>query len=71
MRAFLDSEYRALNVDMDESRARFNEGIDILRGTWANERFSYDGKFSSFENVELRPQPIQSKPRIFLVTLAD
>jgi len=66
VRAFLDSEYRALNVDMDESRARFNEGLDILRGTWANERFSYDGKFSSFENVELRPRPIQSKPRIFL-----
>jgi natural product biosynthesis luciferase-like monooxygenase protein len=66
VRAFLDSEYRALNVDMNESRERFNEGVDILRGTWANDRFSYDGKFNSFENVELRPRPIQRKPRIFL-----
>ena len=66
VRAFLESEYRALNVDMNESRERFNEGVDILRGTWANERFSYDGKFSSFEDVELRPRPIQRKPRIFL-----
>ncbi len=66
VRAFLESEYRALNVDMNESRERFSEGVDILRGTWANDRFSYDGKFSSFEDVELRPRPIQRKPRIFL-----
>ena len=34
VRAFMESEYRALNVDMDESRARFNEGLDILLGSW-------------------------------------
>ncbi len=64
VRAFMESEYRALNVNMDESRERFNEGVDILQGTWANERFSYDGKFNQFENIELTPRPIQRKPRI-------
>ena len=64
VRAFMESEYRALNVNMDESRERFNEGVDILRGTWANERFSYNGKHNRFEDIELRPRPIQKKPRI-------
>ena len=66
VRAFLESEYRALNVDMNESRERFNESLDILCGTWTNERFSYKGKYSSFKDVELRPRPVQRKPRIFL-----
>ncbi|MGR8919160.1 MAG: LLM class flavin-dependent oxidoreductase [Gammaproteobacteria bacterium] len=64
VRAFMESEYRALQVSMDESRERFNEGLEILRGTFANERFSYDGRFNRFEDVELRPRPVQSKPRI-------
>ena len=66
VRAFMASEYEALNVDMNESRARFNESVEILRGTWANETFSYDGQFSSFKDVELRPRPIQRKPRIIV-----
>jgi natural product biosynthesis luciferase-like monooxygenase protein len=66
VRAFLNFEYNALNVDMGESRDRFNEGIDIILGTWANDSFSYDGKFNQFENVELRPRPIQRKPRILV-----
>jgi natural product biosynthesis luciferase-like monooxygenase protein len=66
VRAFLNFEYNALNVDMAESRERFNESIDIILGTWANDSFSYQGKFSQFENVELRPRPIQRKPRILV-----
>ncbi len=64
VRAFLHFEYEALQVDMNESRERFNESVEILLGTWANERFSYHGKFNHFDNVELRPRPVQKKPRI-------
>jgi len=66
VRAFLNFEYDALNVDMAESRERFNEAVDIILGTWANPSFSYDGKFNRFENVELRPRPLQRKPRIIV-----
>ena len=64
VRAFLHFEYEASQVDMNESRERFNESVEILLGTWANERFSYHGKFNHFDNVELRPRPVQKKPRI-------
>lgn len=66
VRAFLNFEYDALNVDMAESRERFNEGIDIILGTWANERFSYAGKYNNFRDVELRPRPVQRRPRILV-----
>jgi len=66
VRAFLNFEYAALNVDMAESRERFNESIEIILGTWANEKFSFAGKFNQFDNVELRPRPIQRKPRILV-----
>ena len=66
VRAFLNYEYEALNVDMNESRERFNEGVDIILGTWANEKFSYAGKFNRFKDVELRPRPLQRKPRIIV-----
>ena len=64
VRGFLNFEFEALNVPMDESRERFYEGIDIIRGTFANEVFSYDGKHNRFRDVALRPRPVQSAPRI-------
>ena len=66
VRAFLNTEYEALNVPMDESRERFNEGVDIIRGTWANERFSYEGKFNKFTDVRMLPRPMQRNPRIIV-----
>lgn len=69
VRAFLDFEYEALQVDMAESRERFNESVEILLGTWANERFSYHGKHNQFENVALRPRPVQRRPRIIVGTV--
>ncbi len=69
VRAFLDFEYEALQVDMAESRERFNESVEILLGTWANARFSYHGKHNQFENVALRPRPVQRRPRIIVGTV--
>ena len=66
VRAFLNFEYEALNVEMSESRARFNEGVEIILGTWANESFSFDGTFNSFKDVQLRPRPVQRRPRIIV-----
>lgn len=69
VRAFLDFEYAALQVDMSESRERFNESIEVILGTWANDRFSYHGKYNQFDNVALRPRPVQRRPRIIVGTV--
>ena len=66
VRAFLAYEYDAYNVDMGESRERFNEGVEVIRGLFAHDRFSFDGTFTKLDQVELRPRPIQRHPRVTL-----
>jgi len=42
-----------------ESRAMFFEWIEILKKAWTEDTFSFDGKFSSFEDAQPLPKPIQ------------
>jgi alkanesulfonate monooxygenase SsuD/methylene tetrahydromethanopterin reductase-like flavin-dependent oxidoreductase (luciferase family) len=58
-RAFIPKEFDVFGVNMDESRARFEEGIDIVTRLWTEERVSYDGEFHKFHDVRLMPRPIQ------------
>ena len=52
-------EYRAYNVPMSESRARFEECFEVLRLAWTEESFSFRGQFHTYEDVALWPRPIQ------------
>ena len=61
-RAFLPFEYRHFGVSMDESVARFEEGIEQVRMLLENETVSSSGRFHSFENVTSLPRPTQ-RPR--------
>ena len=61
-RAFLPLEYTRFGVDLDESRARFDEGLDQVRMLLEEENVSFDGKFNSFTNTTSLPRPTQ-KPR--------
>jgi natural product biosynthesis luciferase-like monooxygenase protein len=59
-RAFIPKEFDVFGVSMDDSRARFEEGIDIVRKLWTEDRVSYDGKFHRFRDVHLEPRPVQT-----------
>ncbi len=50
-RAFIPKEFEVFGVSMEESRARFEEGIDIVTRLWTEDRVSYDGKFHRFRDV--------------------
>ena len=52
-------EYQVHNVDLAESRARFEEAYDIVTRAWTEEVFSYRGGFWSYEDVALWPRPVQ------------
>ena len=69
VRAFLHFEYESLQIDMEASRERFNESVQILRKAFAEPVFSHQGKHYQFENVALRPRPIQTQPRIMVGTV--
>lgn len=44
-RAFLPYEFDAFGVSMEESRARFEEGIEALIRLWTEENVTFEGKF--------------------------
>jgi alkanesulfonate monooxygenase SsuD/methylene tetrahydromethanopterin reductase-like flavin-dependent oxidoreductase (luciferase family) len=52
-------EHNVFNIPQSESRARFEEAWEIIRGAWTDEVFSYTGQFWQYENVSLWPRPVQ------------
>lgn len=47
-----------MGFDMNESKGRFRESVEIVKRALTEERFSYHGEFYSFEDVTLRPRPL-------------
>src|SRR5881296_1028209 len=71
-RAFIPKEFEVFGISMDESRARFEEGIDIITRLWTEERVSYAGKFHQFRDVHLKPRPVQKPhPPIWVASVAS
>src|SRR3954453_19441584 len=61
-RAFLPHEFARFGISMDESRARFDEGLDLIRRLLEEEEVTARGRFHSFEGAPSFPRPTQ-KPR--------
>ena len=58
-RASTNLEYRGYGIPYEESRARVDEGVIILRGLWTQDCFSYAGRFRQVQAVSLVPKPLQ------------
>ncbi|MFJ5624575.1 LLM class flavin-dependent oxidoreductase [Peribacillus loiseleuriae] len=43
----------------DERYERTEEFIEVLKGLWTEDTFSYDGKYYSIANTHLHPKPVQ------------
>ena len=61
-RAFLPHEFARFGISMDESRARFDEGLEQIRRLLEEEDLTIHGRFHHFENVTSLPRPTQ-RPR--------
>src|SRR5712671_2233094 len=61
-RAFLPHEFARFGISMDESRARFDEGVEQIRRLLEEENVTAQGRFHSFDKVTSLPRPTQ-KPR--------
>ena len=61
-RAFLPHEYDRFGISLDESVARFDEGMEQIELLLTGENVSHDGQFHRFNNVTSLPRPSQ-KPR--------
>ncbi len=61
-RAFLPHEFQRFGRTMDESRARFDEGVEAVRRLLEEENVTFNGEFHHFNNVTSLPRPTQ-QPR--------
>jgi alkanesulfonate monooxygenase SsuD/methylene tetrahydromethanopterin reductase-like flavin-dependent oxidoreductase (luciferase family) len=58
-RAFLPHEFAAFGISLDESRARFDEGLAQIKLLLETENASSAGRFHRFRNVTSLPRPTQ------------
>jgi alkanesulfonate monooxygenase SsuD/methylene tetrahydromethanopterin reductase-like flavin-dependent oxidoreductase (luciferase family) len=58
-RGFDAKEFKTFDVPMKESHDRFREVVDIVVKAWTNDRLTYQGKYFSFDAVEVLPKPLQ------------
>ena len=70
-RAFLPHEFARFGVRLDESRARFDEGVEQVRLLLEQDSASHHGRFHSFDNVTSLPRPTQRpRPPFYVAALA-
>jgi alkanesulfonate monooxygenase SsuD/methylene tetrahydromethanopterin reductase-like flavin-dependent oxidoreductase (luciferase family) len=70
-RAFIPEEFDVFGVDMDDSRARFEEGIELITRLWTEERVTHHGRFFNLDNVRCMPRPVQQPhPPIWIAAIA-
>ncbi len=67
-RGYQPYEFERLGLSLDESRGRFDEGVDILLKAFEGKPFSYDGRYYSFGETSIFPTPVQRpRPPIWVV----
>lgn len=62
-RGYQPIEFQGFGIDQSESKARFNESVEIIKQAWTEEEVNYNGQFFNIENIKVYPKPIQ-KPHI-------
>src|SRR5499426_3939539 len=52
-------DYQTFQSDRADSRARVEEGVELMRQCWRGEPFDFQGRFHSAERLHVRPRPAQ------------
>src|SRR5579871_673127 len=53
------ADYAHYGIPQEQSRARFEEAVQIIEQAWSQERFSHHGEMWNLEDVTLFPRPVQ------------
>jgi alkanesulfonate monooxygenase SsuD/methylene tetrahydromethanopterin reductase-like flavin-dependent oxidoreductase (luciferase family) len=52
-------DYQTFQSDREDSRARVEEGIALMRQCWSGAPFDFQGRFHSAQGLHVRPRPTQ------------
>ena len=67
-RGYQTYEFERLGIALTDSRARFEEGLDVLLKAFQGKPFSYEGKHFRFGETSVFPTPVQKPhPPIWIV----
>jgi probable F420-dependent oxidoreductase len=58
---YLKREFAALGVDFDERGELFDEALEVIRGIWTTDDFSYAGRHFTASGITAHPRPV-SRP---------
>jgi len=57
---YLKREFTALGVDFDERAALFEEALEVIRGIWTTDDFSFEGRHFSAKGITAHPRPVST-----------
>jgi alkanesulfonate monooxygenase SsuD/methylene tetrahydromethanopterin reductase-like flavin-dependent oxidoreductase (luciferase family) len=68
-------EFGGFRVDMNESRARFAESLDVMISAWTQDRLCYKGEFYDWaesDDLDVQPKPHQRPyPQVYVAISAS
>lgn len=71
-RGYQPTEFAGYGIDQSKSSEMFDESIDVILKAWSQETFSHRGKYYRFDNVSVRPRPLQSpRPPIWMAAISE
>lgn len=71
-RGYQPEEFRGFGISMAESRARFDECLEIMLKAWTQERFSHQGRFFQIPEISVYPRPLQQPyPPLLVASVSD
>ncbi len=66
-RGYDRAEYDGFGISFENTAEHFAEGLDVVWRAWTEPgKWSHHGAFYQFDNVEVRPRPLQSPLRPFI-----
>jgi alkanesulfonate monooxygenase SsuD/methylene tetrahydromethanopterin reductase-like flavin-dependent oxidoreductase (luciferase family) len=65
-RGYQFPQYGVFGVPIDETRAIFEEALDVVLRAWPGEDFAYDGRYFHLPSVRLWPVPVRPPAAVLL-----
>jgi probable F420-dependent oxidoreductase len=57
---YLKREFTAVGVDFEERAALFEEALEVIRGIWTTDDFSFEGRHFSAKGITAHPRPVST-----------
>ena len=58
-RGYQPSEFAGFDIDMETSRERFDEYLDVVLKLWPGKEVTFKGKYIQLDNIRVRPKSLQ------------